>query len=155
MANFTRDNLYKIVRNHEVVELVSNYDQQKIKNAVHGLMTSLVARGLVYNDRTKTGEAGRAEHEYAASNLYPRLYRFTEKLRENSVMWSVAHAILDHLEFLGYKYDGEHFVVPDKKISAGDAAYINIFGREAFEKRKAEENKTEESPWLKITEEAE
>ena len=152
MANFTRENLVGIVQNHTVIEQMIGDDTQKIRNAVNGIMSSLVARGLVYNETKKTHEAGRAEHEYAASNLYPRLFSFMKELkRESSLMWAVGNAILDHLEFLGYDWDGEHFVVPtDGGLTKGDAAYINIFGREAFEEKKRREKEAESrpNPWV-------
>jgi len=149
MSNFTRENLAAIIKGHPVIEQMTDGDLNKIKNAVNAIMTVLVARGLTYSEDKRTHEAGRAEHEYAASNLYPRLFQFMSELkRETSLMWAVGNAILDHLEFLGYQWDGEHFMEPKKKdiLTKEDYSYIQIFGEEAFREKKRKEAEARERP---------
>jgi hypothetical protein len=147
MATFTRSNLVDIAKGHVVVEQMTNGDIQKIRNAVNAITSSLVARGLTYQETKNTHEAGRAEHEYSAANLYPRLWSFMDTLkRDTSLMWAVGNAIIDHLEFIGYTHDGDHFVVPKNGLSKGDLSYIHIFGREAFEEKKKREEEAAKRP---------
>jgi hypothetical protein len=153
MATFTREGLFQIVRGSLLVEEAANNNEEKIRNAVNAIMTNLVADGLIYLDTKKTHTSGRAEHEYSANNLYPRLFNFVKDLRRDSLMWVVGNTILDHLEFLGYEMTDDE-VISRKDLTDSDISYIKIFGEEAFkEKKKREEDaKKHKNPWEALNE---
>jgi len=128
MSAFTRDNICSIVRGHLIVEELSRNDEDRVRNAVHALMTDLVEQGLIYTENKKTHTTGRAQQEYHASNLYPRLYNYVKHLRKYSLMWAVGHAMLDHLEFLGY--NPSDIGLEENQIKKERSLRTFIFGEE-------------------------
>jgi len=129
MSTYTRDNILSIVKGHLIVEELSLNNEDRVRNAVNAIMTDLVEQGLIYTENKKTHISGRAQQEYHASNLYPRLYNYVKYLRKNSLMWAVGHAMIDHLEFLGYNISDVGIVEhnPTKKERA---LREFIFGKE-------------------------
>lgn len=128
---YTRPQLLSIVKGNFFVEEASLADDTKVKSCMNSLMSGLVAKGLTFLEASDSIHcSGRPEHTYSAWDLYRYLgvYILSVEHHKLTIKKSVAHALLDHFEFLGY--DGALGTV----VSNNRQKREMIFGKEASDR---------------------